>query len=1060
MDDLLLPLDAFVRAIGINRGARHAFFLGAGASITSGVPSAQSCIWEWKRDIFLTNNPGLEGQFSELSLAGVRQRIQKWLDHRGGYPPERADDEYGFYIEACYPKSPENRRQYFQEKSRTATPHVGYQLLCLLAETGLISSVWTTNFDGLVGRAAANFKLAPVEVGIDCQHRAVRAMRNGELLVVSLHGDYRYDKLKNTKPELQSQEQTLRESLIRECENTSLIISGYSGRDNSVMEALSASFGAKGTGVLYWCVHDIDDIPPTARELVTLARRNNRQAFLVAGEGFDNVMVRLALHCLDEEQRGRAATIISQGQGNADLQLKPFQIDRLPIASIVKSNAFELTCPSEVFTFGIQKWPEEHVWKWVKEQVGKHEVVAVPFKGKILAIGTIDDIKTCFGGNIEGEILRVPIADKEFRYEDGAIVSLMREALVRSMVATKSEVKSDGEGEIWFSAAEKKGRVGDIDYLAFGSVLLFIRHFLGRQYLILKPSVKVLTPAGEKLDKNITNPIKLGMLGWQHNREFNEAVNNWRGKLLSTERDQTQVEYEFPVNCGSTFRFTIRRSPVFAAVGREQSNSGIEIAKKFEPLMKQAGIELIEPKLIFANKSGNGTIQAVHPVRGIVMNRPFDYALTQKGLASTLRLGVICPKAEERLLQAYLQQAKQTHKPGKYESEYLPTFPGFDAAFGLSLEIPEPGSSGWVTCGEPPDVSDQKVRSIETGKNINHALNALTASFTPNVVLIFFPERWATCRGFSTETEKFDTHDFVKAYSVQHGISTQFLNQETFKDETQCRVWWWLSLAFYVKSMRTPWVLDGLDESTAFVGLGFSVKHAVEKRRHIVLGCSHIYSARGIGLQYRLSKIENPVFFGGNPFLSREDARQVGERIRELFFESRSKLPDRVVIHKRTPFRFDERVGLREGLSGVANIEMLEIYVDESLRYVASSVNSRGELDADGYPVKRCTTVKLDDRSALLWVHGASLEVSTNARRPYFQGKRRIPAPIILRRHAGNSDLRMVAEEILGLSKMNWNTFDFYTKLPATVHSSNEIARIGSLLERFGANSYDFRLFI
>ena len=49
MDDLILPLDAFVRAIGVNRGTQHALFLGAGASITSGIPSAWTCIWEWKR---------------------------------------------------------------------------------------------------------------------------------------------------------------------------------------------------------------------------------------------------------------------------------------------------------------------------------------------------------------------------------------------------------------------------------------------------------------------------------------------------------------------------------------------------------------------------------------------------------------------------------------------------------------------------------------------------------------------------------------------------------------------------------------------------------------------------------------------------------------------------------------------------------------------------------------------------------------------------------------------------------------------------------------------------
>jgi hypothetical protein len=300
----------------------------------------------------------------------------------------------------------------------------------------------------------------------------------------------------------------------------------------------------------------------------------------------------------------------------------------------------------------------------------------------------------------------------------------------------------------------------------------------------------------------------------------------------------------------------------------------------------------------------------------------------------------------------------------------------------------------------------------------------------------------------------------VKAYAVQRGIGTQFLDQSTLADEAQCRVWWWLSLAFYVKSMRTPWVLDGLDENTAFVGLGFSVNRAADKGQHVVLGCSHIYSARGVGLQYRLSKIENPVIIAGNPFLSRDDARQVGERIRELFYDSRLKLPSRVVIHKRTPFRKDERLGLREGLAGVDDIEMMEIFVDDSLRYLASSVNSKGELAVDGYPVKRGTAVKLDAHSALLWVHGASDAVNNNKRRPYFQGKRRIPAPLVVRRYAGSSDLRMVAEEILGLSKMNWNTFDLYTKAPATVQSSNEIARIGSLLERFGSNSYDFRLFI
>jgi hypothetical protein len=97
-DQLILSLDALVRSIGVRRAAPLAMFLGAGASTSSGVPSAQMCIWEWKRQIFLTNNPGLEEQFAELSLDGVRRRIQRWLDRQGGYPRENAPEEYGWLL--------------------------------------------------------------------------------------------------------------------------------------------------------------------------------------------------------------------------------------------------------------------------------------------------------------------------------------------------------------------------------------------------------------------------------------------------------------------------------------------------------------------------------------------------------------------------------------------------------------------------------------------------------------------------------------------------------------------------------------------------------------------------------------------------------------------------------------------------------------------------------------------------------------------------------------------------------------------------------------------------
>jgi hypothetical protein len=361
-----------------------------------------------------------------------------------------------------------------------------------------------------------------------------------------------------------------------------------------------------------------------------------------------------------------------------------------------------------------------------------------------------------------------------------------------------------------------------------------------------------------------------------------------------------------------------------------------------------------------------------------------------------------------------------------------------------------------MRCGEPSPETGKMKGALDLGRLIIESIDALRASSQPNVMLIYIPRRWEQWNGYRTETERFDLHRFVKAYCVQRGITTQFLREETLSKPYQCEVMWWLSLSFYVKAMRIPWLLDGLDKDTAFVGLGFSVDPG-GKDRPIVLGCSHIYGADGLGLQYKLSKIEEPVWRQKNPYMSRDDARRLGEAIRQLFYESRARLPSRVVIHKRTPFLMSERDGLREGLGGIDSIEMLEVTVDPALRYVASRL-SGGRLVEDGYPVQRGTTVVLDDSRVLLWVHGSTSSLQPGRR--YYQGKSRIPAPLAIIRHAGTSPLSMVATEILGLSKMNWNSFDMYAKLPATIQSSSEIADVGGLLERFGPASYDYRLFI
>jgi hypothetical protein len=1049
-DDFVLTLDAFVRSVAIKTAVPHSFFLGAGTSVSSGISSANACTWEWKREIFLTKNPGLEGQFSEL-LPGVKRKIQRWLDLQSSFPAEGSPEEYGTYFQICYPIK-EDRRLYFQDKIRLASPHTGYKLLCLLAEAGIVRSVWSTNFDSLTAKAAAASLVVPIEIGIDCQQRLLRQPNSTELLCVSLHGDYRYDPLKNTPDELQEQEAQLRQGLIDHIQGIPLIVVGYSGRDASIMDALTCAYSKPGAGSLYWCGYDADHIPDPVLHLFRIARKNGRTAYFVPTQGFDDLLVRLAFHCLEDVHRTKAAAIISAAPSGGALARTPFTIPDLPTMAVIKSNAFRLHFPSELFQFDLREWPEHGAWRWFEQATEGRPLVALPFRGKGFALGTIDDIKAAFGDKLSGTIDRIPVTDDDLRYEDSAILCLLRRALIRTM-ASYGKVATDGEGMLWRPEPYERRAEQGYSCLIHDAVIVYIRKIAGNHYVVLKPSIVIASTTGEELPEEVIKQIKVNVFGYQHNDKFNQAVGRW-SRLLLSDKHPT---FEFPANCGSTFRFKIEKVPLMAKVG-DRNSRAILIKDKFRPFLKHSGIMLPEPDLLFSNKAGNAFLKDSHPVRGITSNRPYDFSLTQCQIVPALSLGVICPSAETKLLHNYLHKLHQHHQPENTELDHLLDYKGFESVFGVPLQIPQPGQNGWVTTSEPNQNLSDKAGALELASCIIRAVTALEAAASASVVLIFIPARWERWRKFNEDGEKFDLHDFLKAACIPRGIATQILEQNTFSNPYQCRVIWWLSLALYVKSMRTPWVLDSLDSNTAFVGLGFSYDSTANKQAQIVLGCSHIYNGRGEGLQFWLTKIENYVIRNRNPFMSRDDARRVGEMIRQLFWEARQSLPKRVVIHKNTPFSKEEREGLTDGLDGVASIDLIEIQIDSALRYLSSVPKGEGEFAEDRFPVRRGTVIKLDTDTALLWVHGVA--AALNPKFKYYQGKRRIPAPLIIRRHAGQSELSVLSEEILGLSKMNWNTFDLYTKLPATIQSSGQIARIGSLLQRFSPVSYDYRLFM
>ena len=191
-------------------------------------------------------------------------------------------------------------------------------------------------------------------------------------------------------------------------------------------------------------------------------------------------------------------------------------------------------------------------------------------------------------------------------------------------------------------------------------------------------------------------------------------------------------------------------------------------------------------------------------------------------------------------------------------------------------------------------------------------------------------------------TAKFITFMIIsRRYACGREMRSQLLRDAKIKPPYTARMSWWLSLAIFTKAMRTPWTLDRLSKEVAFVGIGYSYSPE-DRDDRVVLGCSHVFDANGLGLRFRLSNLDAPIWVADassrgrrSPHMSRDDAARLGNRTRQLFYEIHQALPTRVLVAKRTPFLTSETNGLLNALSETRHVDLVSIRFDDSWRFCA-----------------------------------------------------------------------------------------------------------------------------
>lgn len=267
-------------------GPHVVMLLGAGASVSSGVPGAaqiaeMAAKWAYCRE----HGRAAEDPSVTRSDWLPWLRGQQWYHSASG-----AGEQYPAIVEhLLLPRS--ERRRFFTAVLRTALPpSAGYQSLARLAGKGWIRTILTTNFDDLIPRS---LKAEASVVGVDEVSGAAEAHLVSTAppypQVVFLHGRVEQYTDANLETETQRIDHALRDALVPLLRDHPLVVIGYRGVEPSIMVDLlgNADSPLHFPHGIYWCVRG-NELPHPLVE--TLADRLGGNFQLVRIDGFDQAL--------------------------------------------------------------------------------------------------------------------------------------------------------------------------------------------------------------------------------------------------------------------------------------------------------------------------------------------------------------------------------------------------------------------------------------------------------------------------------------------------------------------------------------------------------------------------------------------------------------------------------------------------------------------------------------------------------------------------------------------------------------------------------------------------
>jgi hypothetical protein len=308
-----------------------------------------------------------------------------------------------------------------------------------------------------------------------------------------------------------------------------------------------------------------------------------------------------------------------------------------------------------------------------------------------------------------------------------------------------------------------------------------------------------------------------------------------------------------------------------------------------------------------------------------------------------------------------------------------------------------------------------------------------------------------------------DFHHLLKARLIQENVTTpvQIILDSTLKfrdkyrnlpfdENMKAHLAWTQSTTLYYKLGNLPWKLSDIRDGVCYIGLVFKKTNDLKESKS-VCSAAQMFLKDGDGAVFRghvgLWQGKNEKEF----HLDQPSAEDLLGKALDDYHDKWNKYPEELFIHGKVTFSDEEWDGFHNAL---LKRNVLTKLVGVVIKDTAGFKLFRDVDDQESnYGVMRGMALHVNDQEAYLITRGFIPRLNT-------QPSLEVPNPLHIKITRGEANIDTVLQDVLALTKLNYNACLYGDGLPVTLRFSNIIGSILTATDVWTTDQKKFMYYI